>query len=83
MRGDGGRGAPAGGPQRLRFRLHKPAEKCYNGTRKRLRRFVAMDAVKGMVAVPATLVQYVYLLDNPVKYIDPLGLASTPALNYI
>jgi len=41
------------------------------------RRFVAMDPVKGTITAPATLVQYVYVLNNPVKYIDPLGLIVT------
>ena len=37
------------------------------------RRFMAVDPAKGSIAVPATLVQHVYVLDNPLKYIDPLG----------
>ena len=35
-----------------------------------------MDAVKGTVAVPATMVQYTYTLNNPLKYIDSTGMWS-------
>jgi RHS repeat-associated protein len=40
------------------------------------RRFVAVDPVKGSVANAATLAQYTYVLDNPLKYVDPWGLLS-------
>ncbi|MCL1982503.1 MAG: hypothetical protein FWG53_05335, partial [Clostridiales bacterium] len=38
------------------------------------RRFMAVDPVKGTVADPQTMVQYTYCLDNPIAYVDPLGL---------
>ena len=38
------------------------------------RRFMAVDGVKGIIAQPATLVQYTYVLDNPLIYIDQTGL---------
>ena len=40
------------------------------------RRFMAVDPVKGCVKEPATMVQYMYALDNPVKNIDPTGMWS-------
>ena len=41
------------------------------------RRFTAADPVKGMVADAQTMAQYTYCLNNPIKYVDPLGLAVT------
>jgi RHS repeat-associated protein len=38
------------------------------------RRFVAVDPIKGGIANTATLVQYTYVLDNPLKWVDPWGL---------
>jgi RHS repeat-associated protein len=38
------------------------------------RRFMAADPVKGGVANPLTLARYTYVLDNPLKWVDPLGL---------
>ena len=38
------------------------------------RRFMAVDPYKGSIANPQTLVQYTYVLNNPLKYIDPFGL---------
>jgi RHS repeat-associated protein len=38
------------------------------------RRFAAMDPVKGTVRQPATLAQYAYVQDNPLNWVDPLGL---------
>jgi RHS repeat-associated protein len=38
------------------------------------RRFLAADIVKGTVTNPLTMVPYTYVLDNPLKYVDPLGL---------
>ena len=40
------------------------------------RRFMAVDPVKGAVTNPQTMVQYTYCLDNPIRYIDPFGLAT-------
>ena len=37
------------------------------------KRFVSMDPVKGNVVDPMSLVSYIYCVDNPLKYIDPLG----------
>jgi RHS repeat-associated protein len=42
------------------------------------RRFVAVDPVKGVITIPTTLVQYTYVLDNPIIYVDLLGLAVNP-----
>jgi len=38
------------------------------------RRFMAMDPIKGTVGNPAIINQYAYCWDNPLKYLDPLGL---------
>jgi hypothetical protein len=38
------------------------------------RSFVAVDPVKGTVANSATLTQYTYVLDNPLRFVDPWGL---------
>ena len=38
------------------------------------RRFMSVDPVKGTVANALTLVQYTYVLDNPVVYVDRTGL---------
>ncbi|WP_289299236.1 RHS repeat-associated core domain-containing protein, partial [Xylanibacter rodentium] len=40
------------------------------------KRFVAMDPVKGDVFEPMTLVPYIYCEDNPLKYVDPMGLMN-------
>jgi len=40
------------------------------------RRFMAVDPVKGTAMNPQTLNVYVYCIDNPIKYIDPTGLAA-------
>jgi len=37
------------------------------------RRFMAVDWVKGWIQQPASLVQYTYVLDNPVIWVDPSG----------
>ena len=38
------------------------------------RRFMAADLIRGMITNPQTLNLYVYVLDNPVLFIDPSGL---------
>ncbi len=38
------------------------------------KRFVAMDPIKGSVVAPLSLVSYLYCVDNPLRYVDPLGL---------
>ena len=40
------------------------------------RRFMAVDPVKGTVRDPQTMVQYNYVLNNPVLYLDPTGLET-------
>ena len=40
------------------------------------RRFMAVDAVRGSVAEPQTMVQYTYVLNNPLRYVDPFGLSA-------
>jgi len=37
-------------------------------------RFISSDLIKGFIAIPQTLNPYVYCINNPRKYIDPLGL---------
>ncbi len=43
------------------------------------KRFVSMDPVKGNVTDPLSLVSYLYCVDNPLKYVDPLGLSPKSA----
>ena len=38
------------------------------------KRFTAVDPVKGNVRNPQSLVQYTYVLNNPLMYVDPLGM---------
>ena len=38
------------------------------------KRFTAIDPVKGDVRNPQTMVQYTYVINNPLMYTDPLGL---------
>jgi hypothetical protein len=40
------------------------------------KRFMAVDPFKGTVTDPKTLVQYPYVMDNPLVYIDPSGLIT-------
>lgn len=37
------------------------------------RRFLATDIIKGTVTNPLTMVPYTYVLDNPLKWVDPSG----------
>ncbi|MBQ3510603.1 MAG: hypothetical protein IJA90_11385 [Peptococcaceae bacterium] len=37
------------------------------------KRFTAVDPVKGDVRNPQTMVQYTYVINNPLMYVDPLG----------
>ena len=37
------------------------------------KRFTAIDPVKGDVRNPQTMVQYTYVINNPLMYVDPLG----------
>jgi RHS repeat-associated protein len=41
------------------------------------RRFTAADPVKGKVSDPQSMAQYTYVENNPLRYIDPLGMALT------
>ena len=38
------------------------------------KRFVAMDPIKGSITDPLSLVSYLYCVNNPLRYVDPLGL---------
>ena len=38
------------------------------------KRFVAMDPIKGSIVDPLSLVSYLYCVDNPLRWVDPLGL---------
>ena len=38
------------------------------------RRFTSVDPVKGSVIAPMSMVQYLYVKDNPLRWVDPLGL---------
>jgi RHS repeat-associated protein len=40
------------------------------------RRFMAVDPVKGSVISPITMNPYVYVMDNPLRYTDPTGMAT-------
>ena len=40
------------------------------------KRFVAMDPIKGNITDPLSLVSYLYCVDNPLRYINPLGLTQ-------
>lgn len=40
------------------------------------RRFTAMDPVKGDFRDPLSVIPYLYVKDNPMKWIDPLGMVS-------
>ena len=38
------------------------------------KRFLAMDPIKGSITDPLSLVSYLYCVDNPLRWVDPLGL---------
>ena len=38
------------------------------------RRFAAVDPLKGEITNPLTMVQYLYVVDNPLRWVDLLGL---------
>lgn len=38
------------------------------------KRFVAIDPLKGNITDPLSLVSYIYCVDNPLRWVDPLGL---------
>ena len=53
-------------------RMYDPAAK----------RFLAVDPWEGELTDPQTLAKYTYVINNPLKYIDPTGLsATTPGSN--
>jgi RHS repeat-associated protein len=50
---------------------------CYYGARyynPEIGRFLTRDILKGEIQTPQSLNRYIYCLNNPLKYIDPLGL---------
>ena len=53
-------------------RLYDPQDK----------RFLAVDIIKGTITLPMSLTQYIYVLDNPIKYVDPYGLVAVDILEY-
>jgi len=44
-----------------------------------IRRFTAIDPIRGTVLMPHTMVQYTYVLNNPLNMVDPWGLLGEPA----
>lgn len=48
-----------------------------------LKRFDSVDPIKGFVTDPLSLVQYLYVQDNPIIAVDPLGLIAYEMLNAI
>ena len=47
------------------------------------RRFMAVDLVKGWISEPASLVQYIYCVDNPLRFIDMFGLSGDNPYNLL
>ena len=47
------------------------------------KRFTAVDPVKGNVRNSQSLVQYTYVLNNPLMYVDPLGMMPTQELRIL
>ena len=48
-----------------------------------LKQFDSVDPVKGNITNPMSMVQYLYVLDNPLRYVDPMGLVPYKVLNLI
>jgi RHS repeat-associated protein len=46
-------------------------------------RWLSMDPIKGVIEDPQSMNQYVYVLNNPLKYIDPFGLNPIDTLTSI
>ena len=44
----------------------------YNPT---LRRFLAVDPIRGNIFNPQLMIPYTYVLNNPLRFVDPLGLS--------
>jgi len=40
-----------------------------------LRRFLAVDPIRGTIFNPQLMVQYTYVINNPLRWVDPLGLS--------
>lgn len=40
------------------------------------KRFVAIDPIKGQITDPLSLVSYLYCVDNPLRWTDPLGMKA-------
>ncbi len=57
-------------------RMYDTADKhgSSKGNKQGDKRFTAVDPVKGNVRNPQSLVQYTYVLNNPLMYVDPLGM---------
>ena len=48
------------------------------------RRFTQVDPVKGNIVEPMTMTPYIYVVDNPLKYVDPDGkLFGLPTIQEI
>ena len=60
---------PVLGMYYARFRMYDP----------NIRRFISTDPVRGTVLDPQTMAQYTYVLNNPLRFVDPWGLLGTPA----
>jgi RHS repeat-associated protein len=70
----------ANGLEYLRARYYDPA----------LGRFLSRDPFAGLVAVPQSLNRYAYVLNNPIRWVDPWGLRNvegtptpTPSAKYL
>ena len=47
------------------------------------RRFTAKDPIKGSITSPISMLQYLYCVDNPLKYVDPMGEMAVSTLRGI